>query len=65
MRAIAASPTAGADLLAEASGPELASHMRFASKRPEFINAWRVLSVFLALCLVGVVFAHHLPFPSD
>jgi hypothetical protein len=48
-------------LLVTQLGPS--TDMRFASKRPEFIKAWHVISVFLALFLLGVVFAHLLPFP--
>jgi hypothetical protein len=49
-------------LLVTQLGPS--TDMRFASKRSEFIQAWNVLSVLLALCLLGVVFAHLLPFPT-
>jgi hypothetical protein len=50
-------------LLVTQLGPT--TDMRFASKRPEFIKAWRVLSVLIALCLLGVAFAHLLPFPTE
>jgi hypothetical protein len=44
-------------------GPD--TDLRLSSKRPDVIKAWRVLGVSLALCLLGMDFAHLLPFPTE